>query len=114
MRGVAHFLFHPIHLHQQEAVRRAFAAVVGELRRRGFEFWTSGQINDWERARRTLRIDGLDWQGGFTFRRVSGEGGPLGQVVIWSPALDGANVDGDELAGERFGLPCRGRVVQVG
>lgn len=112
VRGVAHFLFHPIHLHQQEAVRKAFAAVISELRQRGFPFWTSRQINDWERARRTLRVEGIDGQGRCQVRRTSGHG-PLGQVVVWAPGATEADEAGNALVGERFGLPCRGQIVEV-
>ena len=99
VRGVAHFLFHPIHLHQQEAVRQAFSKVIGELRGRGFVFWTSQQINDWERARRTLRITQIDAQG--RVRLAPGESPLAQQAVVWLPVNDG------QPRAQRFGVSCR-------
>jgi peptidoglycan/xylan/chitin deacetylase (PgdA/CDA1 family) len=100
VRGVAHFLFHPVHLHQQEAVRQAFAQVIGELRQRGFAFWTSEQINAWERARRKLRIEAIDSQGRarFTYAGLP----QAAQAVVWLPVSD-TNLS----TAQRFGVACR-------
>ncbi|MGN6561932.1 MAG: hypothetical protein ACTHMU_04665 [Thermomicrobiales bacterium] len=54
--GVAHFLFHQVHLHRQPAVAQALLDVVAEGRAQGLEWWTSAQINDWARARRAISI----------------------------------------------------------
>jgi hypothetical protein len=56
--GVAHFLFHQLHLHRQPAVARALLDVVAEGRSHGLEWWTSAQINDWERCRRVVSVSG--------------------------------------------------------
>lgn len=58
--GVAHFLFHQIHLHRNEKVREAFFKVVAEMKKREFEFWTGLELNKWERLRRTIEIRGID------------------------------------------------------
>jgi hypothetical protein len=97
VRGVAHFLFHPIHLHEREAVRQAFRQLVGELGRRGFVFWTSEQISAWERARRALRITFIDAQG-----RVQLSGAEAARATVWLPVRDA-----DESTVQRFGVACR-------
>ena len=61
--GVAHFLFHQIHIHRLEPVRQA----IREVARRGNVLvklvWTSKQVNEWQRARRTVKILGIDAEG---------------------------------------------------
>ena len=96
VRGVAHFLFHPVHLHQQETVRRAFAMVIGELRRRGFTFWTSEQISAWERTRRGLRITSIDAQG-----QVTLTGAEADRAVVCLPVQTA-----DQSTVLRFGVAC--------
>ncbi|OCA85972.1 hypothetical protein A8F94_14085 [Bacillus sp. FJAT-27225] len=54
--GVAHFLFHQIHLHRNEKVREAFFKVVEEMKKRQFEFWTGNEVNKWERLKRSITI----------------------------------------------------------
>jgi hypothetical protein len=55
-RGVAHFLFHQIHLHTKPEVGRAMVDVVAHGRSEGLAWWTSAEINDWERRRRTVSL----------------------------------------------------------
>ena len=54
--GVAHFLFHATHLHLRPPTRRACVRLAAEARRRGMVWWTSEQLNDWERRRRDVRL----------------------------------------------------------
>lgn len=54
--GVAHFLFHQAHLHTKPDVARAFANVIAEGSDAGLEWWTSAEINAWERLRRTVQV----------------------------------------------------------
>jgi hypothetical protein len=54
--GVAHFLFHSKHLHLSQDVRDACARMAEGARRRGMQWWTSEQLNAWERARREVDI----------------------------------------------------------
>lgn len=61
--GVAHFLFHQIHIHKSEPVRRSFASLITQARERGYVFWTGRQVNDWVRAKRKVRIVGLTSSG---------------------------------------------------
>ncbi len=56
LHGVAHFLFHAAHLHTKPAVAEACRTVAGEARRRGMQWWTSEQLNAWERGRRGVRL----------------------------------------------------------
>jgi hypothetical protein len=52
--GVAHFLFHPNHIltpGRPETIGR----VIDAARKRGMQWWTARQLNDWERARRSIR-----------------------------------------------------------
>jgi peptidoglycan/xylan/chitin deacetylase (PgdA/CDA1 family) len=52
--GVAHFLFHPAHFGKPQTAP-AMEAIVRLGKEHGMEWWTSRQINDWVRARRTVR-----------------------------------------------------------
>lgn len=54
--GVAHFLFHQIHLHTKPQVAAAFLAVIERGREAGLEWWRCADINDWERSRRKIRV----------------------------------------------------------
>ena len=53
--GIAHLLFHPAHI-EEPGVADALRMVVNYGRQHGFEWWTCAQINDWERARRGVRL----------------------------------------------------------
>jgi hypothetical protein len=54
--GVAHFLFHGTHLRNRPQTRQACTDLVRAARRRGMEWWTSAEINAWERARRGVEL----------------------------------------------------------
>jgi hypothetical protein len=56
VHGVAHFLFHSAHLATKPDVAEACRKVAAEARRRGMQWWTSEQLNDWERSRRGVRL----------------------------------------------------------
>lgn len=74
--GVAHFLFHPAHVHRA-GVAEAMANVVEHGRSLGLEWWTIARINAWERARRAVAISEPD-RGGF----VLGSPEPLADVTV--------------------------------
>lgn len=95
--GVAHFLFHQIHLHTKEAVRSAYRQWAEEARSRGFTFLTNREINDWERARRRIVVEGVAEDG-----RVTATG-PAAGACFWTPLPEGAG-EGDETF---YGVPCR-------
>jgi peptidoglycan/xylan/chitin deacetylase (PgdA/CDA1 family) len=108
VEGVAHFLFHQIHLHNEESIRTAFRRVIDEARARGFVFWTGRQINEWERKRRGLKIAGIDERG----TPVLKDGKIVENAVIWVPVA-GENVR--EEAGcyqKKFGVLCKKFVVK--
>lgn len=52
--GVAHFLFHPAHI-QKEGVAETLSDLVRYGRTQGLEWWTNGQIHQWEIQRRGVR-----------------------------------------------------------
>jgi hypothetical protein len=109
VEGVAHFLFHQKHIHNSEKVREAFRKVVQTCRQMGYVFLTGKQIHDWERARRHLRITGIDAHG-----NIQAEGDqPMDRVVIWVPlSKDTVAEDKDQLE-ERFGVTCKKQVVSI-
>lgn len=55
VHGVAHFLFHGPHL-RKPATRKAFDDLMAAARERGIPWWTAGEINRWERARRNVDV----------------------------------------------------------
>jgi len=101
--GVAHFLFHQTHIHSQSAVRDAFRRLAEEARRRGMPFWTGREVNDWVRARRRVRIAGLDASGAPV---LAGARPPAG-FVVWVPAPETAPASAESPVEMRFGMPCR-------
>ncbi|GIQ66578.1 hypothetical protein PACILC2_51460 [Paenibacillus cisolokensis] len=100
--GVAHFLFHQIHIHRLEPVRQAIREVVGKARQMGFAFWTSKQINDWQRARRTMRVTGIDAAG-----QVRLERGTVNEpVAVWLPTSEAPESIQSPGIVYRYGVPC--------
>lgn len=99
VNGVAHFLFHQVHIHTKEEVRLSFAAMVDEARSRGFTFWTSQQINDWVRARRKVSLKAVDSAG-----KVKLAGEIPDGLVVYVPAAD-SDPQGDVVM--QYGLKCR-------
>ncbi|WP_261131556.1 hypothetical protein [Bacillus sp. Marseille-Q3570] len=107
VNGVAHFLFHQIHLHRNENVRSAFKKFVKEAKKRNFVFWTGKQINEWERFRRTIHIDQLQSDGEFEF-----EGSTSNQAfVIYQPLTPKEEV---QVTGKvvMFGIPCKRKIYK--
>lgn len=54
--GIAHFLFHQVHLHTKPQVAQAMLNVVAHGRKEGLAWWTSAQINKWQRSRRKTSV----------------------------------------------------------
>ncbi len=55
-RGVAHFLFHQVHLLRQDSVAEEFLNTIEVGREAGLEWWTSREIATWETARREISL----------------------------------------------------------
>lgn len=54
--GVAHFLYHQVHIHTKPDVVTALLHTVAVGRANGLEWWTSAEINDWQRLRRLITV----------------------------------------------------------
>lgn len=78
--GVAHFLFHCVHLSRRPRVVDALREVVSGGRRRGMPWWTAAQINAFERSRRRIEIDVRANGAGWVVRADAT--GPLGRAGI--------------------------------
>jgi hypothetical protein len=111
VQGVAHFLFHQVHIHRQPSVQEAMRKVVREARKRGFVFWTGKQINDWERIRRKVKIKGLDYNGNLLVNSSV----EIDGLVVWIPLPNHReHGEGDGRTVERrFGVWCEKRVISV-
>jgi hypothetical protein len=100
VEGVAHFLFHQVHVLRLPKVADALRLLVKEAKQRGFEFWTCKEVNDWERARRKHRILGME--NGRAVLEGSLEG-----AVVWVPVPARGSESLSGLTTEiRFGVPC--------
>ncbi|MEF3308237.1 hypothetical protein PV433_04890 [Paenibacillus sp. GYB004] len=118
VEGVAHFLFHQIHIHNREEVRRAMRTLADQARELGYPFWTSQEINDWERSRRTLTIEKVEANGSCS---VNAPTSLEKSAVVWAPLPE--HVQGDRAAAPvsdegaysmRYGIRCRKTVVLPG
>jgi hypothetical protein len=107
VEGVAHFLFHQLHIHNQDSVQSALRKVIQEAKQRGFVFWTGKQINDWERARRKIRIEGFDGNGNILIQSKT----DLNGVVVWVPLSNTDKAKATCSIEKRFGVWCEKRVV---
>ena len=99
VNGVAHFLFHQHHINTQPKVREAIVQLIGIAKDQGFAFWTSKQINDWERARRTVTID-VTHHSGIKVTSLDEES----DFVLLIPVDDCQETD---LVVKRFGISCK-------
>lgn len=104
--GVAHFLFHQVHILQQAAVREAIVKVIQEAKSEGFVFWTGEQINKWVRAKRQLRIEGINDKGEVVYSNPGG----VSNAVIWTP-LKPNEATSAENVHMKYGLKCRKSLV---
>ncbi|MEK4083061.1 hypothetical protein [Psychrobacillus sp. FSL K6-1415] len=103
VNGVAHFLFHQYHIYHQPKVREAIVQLITTARTQGFTFWTSKQINDWERSRRGLTINGIRSSGDI---KVTSRDGENDFMLLIPIAEDYASAD-DEVIVQRFGVNCK-------
>lgn len=100
VNGVAHFLFHQYHIYHQPKVREAIVQLITTAKGQGFTFWTSKQINDWERARRRVTIDGISYSGTIKLTALDEES----DFVILIPVAEN---DADDAIVKRFGISCK-------
>lgn len=103
VNGLAHFLFHQYHIYNQPKVREAIVELIRTARSQGFAFWTSRQINQWERDRRKVSIAGISGE-----IQVDGSVGNDGFVVL-VPVTE-AQTEAESAQQEtvkRFGFHCR-------
>lgn len=100
VNGVAHFLFHQVHIHNKEEVRQAFIALVEAARKLGFTFWTGKRVNDWVRSCRKTSVKEIDYAG-----RVVLEGEAPEGLTVYVPIADAEPQDDDVVM--QYGLKCR-------
>ncbi|MBD2865182.1 polysaccharide deacetylase family protein [Paenibacillus oceani] len=106
--GVAHFLYHQIHIYNWEAVRNSIRKLVSEARQLQFELWTGKKVNDWERYRRTLKAD-LSGDGKVSLEGAASEW----DIVVYVPVTASGTGDLGDGTVERFGVPCRKEVIRI-
>ncbi|NED95706.1 hypothetical protein G1H11_10320 [Phytoactinopolyspora alkaliphila] len=87
--GVAHFLFHGAHLHRRPETRKACVALAHEARRRGMPWWTSAELNRWERARRQVTLSLRDDADGWLLEAVAGEPVHGAAILLLLPGREG-------------------------
>ncbi|GGD52855.1 hypothetical protein [Paenibacillus nasutitermitis] len=109
VRGVAHFLFHQVCLNMYEGVREGMRKLVHDARSSGFVFWTGKQINDWERARRSVKLSILNGAGCLRLESDN----RIESLVLWVPLTkqekeqDCTRMDLDEEVRLVMGVACR-------
>jgi hypothetical protein len=113
--GVAHFLFHPVHVHRRTYVQDACRDVVALARERGMPWWTAAQLNAWERQRRAVSLSVRPTSAGSvevsarTADHVADAAILLAVPDTWSGTpLTARTVEGDEVSHdevERHGRP---------
>lgn len=109
VNGVAHFLFHQVHIYTREEVRDAIRMLVAKAREMGFTFWKSKQIQDWTRLRRSVRITACEEDGNVELQ----SDGAVAGLVIWVPLLSSEAFLPDGGHEKQFGIPCRKIVMNV-
>ncbi|MGG1576263.1 hypothetical protein, partial [Fictibacillus sp. NRS-1165] len=103
MRGVAHFLFHQIHIYRDQAVKEALKKVVQRAKELEYHFWTGEQINEWVRRRSRMQIQGI--LSGGEVKYLNGCSG----AVICIPVKEKEN---SSAYIERFGVSCKKQKVE--
>lgn len=88
--GVAHFLFHGPHLLMRPPTRKACLALADEARRRGLPWWTSKQINEWERLRRRVQVTVRATDGGWLVESSAEQPVPDAAIMLMLPGVDRA------------------------
>ncbi|MBP1993785.1 hypothetical protein [Paenibacillus eucommiae] len=102
VEGVAHFLFHQVHLHHTKEAHAALLTFVAKAKDSGFTFWTGKQINDWVRARRKVNIKGFDASGEIVLQGLD----EAPEVIVWIPVLNNESIPSSEHIEVRYGVKC--------
>jgi hypothetical protein len=114
--GVVHYLFHPAHF-AKEPTPRAMERMAEEGRQRGIEWWTAKQINDWERARRTVKWSGYGQDATGTSVTLTAGAELGGATLMWLAPKGSVGVDGRACGGTkvtRWGFDFTAGVTDVG
>jgi hypothetical protein len=82
--GIAHLLFHGVHIHTRPEVRAALRRAICRGQELGLQFWTSEQLNGWERARRGVDIEAARTEQGWRIEVSSQH--PLRGAAVLLPA----------------------------
>jgi peptidoglycan/xylan/chitin deacetylase (PgdA/CDA1 family) len=86
VHGVAHFTFHPVHIHNRPHVKQAFRKLLKTAQEYQFTFMTSKAIADWEHYRRSLTIEGFTSEGVAIVSQSSLIiDSPQQHAVVWIP-----------------------------
>lgn len=80
--GVAHFLFHGPNMVGSERVPDAVRLAADAGRRRGMPWWTAGEIDSFERARRGVHIDADERRGEVVLTIRSASAVPAAGLVV--------------------------------
>lgn len=108
VHGTAHFVFHQIHIHRKEPIRAFLREYVSTAKKMGFTFWTGERINEWQRARRSIRVTGLNEQGA-TISTVAVQLEKPEDVVVWIPC---SPAEVQQVHTEHiFGVACRKQLI---
>jgi len=86
--GVAHFLFHQVHIHTKPEVAQALLHTVDIGRQAGLEWWTSARINAWERQRRAIQLSAQSNSDGDTRIVISTPTPVPGATIVLPMPLD--------------------------
>lgn len=89
VHGVAHIVFHQVHIYNQSSVRELLSNVVQQARAREMSIWTGETINKWYRARRKVHIEGINDHG----EPVINCGEEIEGVVVYVPIHNQKNPD---------------------
>ncbi|MDR6549985.1 hypothetical protein [Paenibacillus qinlingensis] len=109
VNGAAHFLFHQIHIYTREEVRNVIRILVSKAEEMGFTFWTSKQIQDWTRLRRSVQITACEDNGNVQLLANH----PVDGLVVWVPMQTSEAFLPNEGHERHFGIPCRKVVLQA-
>jgi hypothetical protein len=109
--GIVHLIFHPAHI-AKPGVAAALRALVTYGRQQGLEWWTSEQIDRWERARRTVSLQPESQ--GLRFSTTE----PLHRAtLLFLNAPDQLRVNGAPAEARpvaRYGFPFRALLADLG